>query len=101
MAGAKKKGEGIHETGTGMGVQGSAWPEGSAAGRPRSRRSRRNGGHGAERAGFAWGLQMTAKPDTRKVNPPQPRDVVARMAASWLPGGVEGTDTRLLEYHRS
>ncbi|WP_461015144.1 hypothetical protein [Streptomyces daliensis] len=44
---------------------------------------------------------MTAKPDTRKVNPPQPRDVVARMAASWLPGGVEGTDTRLLEYHRS
>ncbi|MGW7514225.1 hypothetical protein ACWGJ2_01360 [Streptomyces sp. NPDC054796] len=51
--------------------------------------------------GFAWGLQMTAKPDTRTVNPPQPRDVVARMAASWLPGGVEGTDTRLLDYHRS
>lgn len=49
--------------------------------------------------GFAWGLQLRAKPDNRKVNPPQPRRVVARMAASWLPGGPERTDARLLEFH--
>ncbi|WP_327393421.1 hypothetical protein OG533_35810 [Streptomyces sp. NBC_01186] len=51
--------------------------------------------------GFAWGLQLRAKPDTRKVNPAQPRKVVARLAASWLPGGPERTDARLLEFHRS
>jgi hypothetical protein len=51
--------------------------------------------------GFAWGLQLRAEPDTRKVNPAQPRRVVARMAASWLPGGMERTDARLLEFHRS
>ncbi|MGA6158694.1 hypothetical protein ACPEIC_35700 [Stenotrophomonas sp. NPDC087984] len=51
--------------------------------------------------GFAWGLQLRAQPDTRKVNPPQPRRVVAQMAASWLLGGLERTNARLLDYHRS
>ncbi|MFH9009350.1 hypothetical protein ACH4E5_39745 [Streptomyces afghaniensis] len=50
---------------------------------------------------FAWALQLIAKPDTRKVNPPQPRTTVRRVAASWLPLDVRQVDARLLTYHHA
>lgn len=50
--------------------------------------------------GFAWALQLIARPDTRTVNPPLPRDTVAQVAASWLPKGVRRIDADLLAWHR-
>lgn len=50
--------------------------------------------------GFAWALQLVAKPDTRTVNPPQPRKTVARVAASWLPRTPAQVDSALLAFHR-
>lgn len=49
--------------------------------------------------GFAWALQSTAKPNTREVNPPQPRSTVARIAGEWLPRGVPQVDAALLAFH--
>ena len=50
--------------------------------------------------GFAWALQLLAKPDTRRVNPPLPRSTVARVAAGWLPRSVSQVDFDLLTFHR-
>ncbi|GAT79683.1 hypothetical protein STXM2123_384 [Streptomyces sp. F-3] len=50
--------------------------------------------------GFAWALQLIARPNTRKVNPPLPRETVARVAASWLPKSVRRVDADLLELYR-
>ena len=41
---------------------------------------------------FAWAVQSTAKPSTRVVNPPLPRETIARLAASWLPRSPERLD---------
>lgn len=49
--------------------------------------------------GFAWALQLLAKPDTRTVNPPLPRATVGRVAASWLPRGPRRVDAELLAFH--
>ncbi|MFD3488029.1 hypothetical protein [Streptomyces sp. NPDC058665] len=46
----------------------------------------------ARALGWAWALQTVAKPAQDKVNPPLPRATVARLAASWLPRGVERLD---------
>ncbi|GHH91226.1 hypothetical protein [Streptomyces capillispiralis] len=50
--------------------------------------------------GFAWAVQLLAKPRTRTVNPPLPRSTVARVAAEWLPRGVRRVDAQLLAFHR-
>lgn len=42
--------------------------------------------------GFAWALQSVAKPVRDRVNPPQPRGTVLRLAASWLPRSPERLD---------
>jgi hypothetical protein len=41
---------------------------------------------------FAWAVQSTAKPSTRVVNPPLPRETIARLAASWLPRSPDRLD---------
>ncbi|MEU7135046.1 hypothetical protein [Streptomyces sp. NPDC046261] len=50
--------------------------------------------------GFAWALQLLARPDTRKVNPALPRETVRRVAASWLVRSPDEVDRALLEFHR-
>ncbi|MFE7136080.1 hypothetical protein ACFVIM_35070 [Streptomyces sp. NPDC057638] len=50
--------------------------------------------------GFAWGLQLIAKPKPRMVNPPVPARTVARVAATWLPRGIREVDAELLAYNR-
>ena len=46
----------------------------------------------ASALGWAWALQSTAKPAQDVINPPLPREVKARLAASWLPRSITRLD---------